>query len=307
MSISGYDIIGDIHGHASALEALLRRLGYTHANDSWTHPERKAVFVGDFIDRGPRIRDTLRIVRAMVESGSALAIMGNHEYNAIAFQYHHPDGGHIRPHNLLNLNQHLQTLHQFAKRESEWGDWLAWFANLPLFLETEGIRVVHACWDDTYIDFMRKLEGPITKEILLKAHVPDSYEEHAFQVVLKGKELILPDGHYFLDKEGHPRTECRTRWWLDPAGCTLGQYLMHAPATVTDLPVQPGPDDIPYPADAPPVFFGHYWLDPVTPVRQAPNVCCVDYSVAKDGMLVAYLHHFEGSHPDPDPFVTVMP
>jgi len=307
MPISGYDIIGDIHGHASALEKLLQQLGYTHTNDTWSHPERKAVFVGDYIDRGPRIRDTLRIVRHMVDNNAALAIMGNHEYNAIAFHYHHPDGGHIRPHNLVNLNQHLRTLQEFAKHESEWGDWLAWFANLPLFLETDGIRIVHACWDDTYIDAIRQIDEPITKEILLQAHIPHSYEEHVFQVVLKGKELTLPDGHYFLDKEGHARTECRTKWWLDPADTTLGQYLMHAPPTVTDLPVLPGPDDIPYPPDAPPVFFGHYWLDPVTPVRQAPNACCLDYSVAKDGMLVAYRHHFDGSDADRDPFVSVRP
>lgn len=306
MSISGYDIIGDIHGHASSLETLLQRLGYTHANDAWSHPERKALFVGDFIDRGPRIRDTLRIVRSMVDSESALAIMGNHEYNAIAFQYHHPDGGHIRPHNLLNLNQHLKTLDEFGKRESEWSDWLSWFANLPLFLEVDGIRAVHACWDDRYIDIVRAIEGPLTKDVLLKAHVPDSFEEHVFQVVLKGKELTLPDGHYFLDKEGHARTECRTKWWLDPAGRTLGEYLMHAPPTVTNLPVQPGSDDIPYPTDAPFVFFGHYWLDPVTPVRQAPNACCVDYSVAKDGMLVAYRYNLDGSGSE-DPFVTVQP
>lgn len=306
MPISGYDIIGDIHGHASALETLLQRLGYNQTNDAWSHPERKALFVGDFIDRGPRIRDTLRIVRNMVDHGSALAIMGNHEYNAIAFHYHHPDGGHIRPHNLLNLNQHLRTLQEFAKHESEWADWLAWFANLPLFLETDGIRVVHACWDDTYIDALRTLQGPITKDVLLKAHVPDSFEEHTFQVVLKGKELILPDGHFFLDKEGHARTECRTKWWLDPAGSTLGDYLFHPPPNVRDLPVQPGPDDKPYPPDAPSVFFGHYWLDPAQPVRQAHNVCCLDYSVAKAGNLVAYRYAIDGSTND-DPFVVVQP
>ena len=48
-----YDIIGDIHGQADKLEALLRTLGYRDTAGAWRHPERQAIFVGDFIDRGP--------------------------------------------------------------------------------------------------------------------------------------------------------------------------------------------------------------------------------------------------------------
>ena len=44
-----YDIIGDIHGHASRLERLLERMGYERDADSWRHPDRQAIFVGDFI------------------------------------------------------------------------------------------------------------------------------------------------------------------------------------------------------------------------------------------------------------------
>ena len=48
-----YDIIGDIHGQADKLEALLRTLGYRDTAGAWRHAERRAIFVGDFIDRGP--------------------------------------------------------------------------------------------------------------------------------------------------------------------------------------------------------------------------------------------------------------
>jgi hypothetical protein len=44
-----FDIIGDIHGQADKLEALLRKLGYREAAGAWRHPERHAIFVGDFI------------------------------------------------------------------------------------------------------------------------------------------------------------------------------------------------------------------------------------------------------------------
>ncbi|MFO8043960.1 MAG: metallophosphoesterase, partial [Alkalispirochaeta sp.] len=63
-----FDVIGDIHGHAAALEQLLRRLGYQYRYGTWRYPGagRRAVFVGDFIDRGPAIRDTVDIVRRML-------------------------------------------------------------------------------------------------------------------------------------------------------------------------------------------------------------------------------------------------
>lgn len=62
------DLIGDIHGHADKLEALLHQLGYAKNKGVYAHPERKVLFVGDYIDRGPKIRETLQIVRSMVES-----------------------------------------------------------------------------------------------------------------------------------------------------------------------------------------------------------------------------------------------
>lgn len=52
-----------------------------------TGTERQAIFLGDFIDLGPQIRKTLEMVRPMVESGSALSVMGNHELNALACQH----------------------------------------------------------------------------------------------------------------------------------------------------------------------------------------------------------------------------
>ena len=84
-----YDIIGDIHGHADKLEALLRRLGYRNTAGAWRQVERQAIFVGDFIDRGPAQLRSVDIVRRMVDAGAALAVMGNHELNAIA--WHTPD------------------------------------------------------------------------------------------------------------------------------------------------------------------------------------------------------------------------
>ncbi|WP_236245728.1 polynucleotide kinase-phosphatase [Streptomyces sp. CC210A] len=71
-----FDVIGDIHGCASELEALLAKLGY----EDGRHPDgRTAVFVGDLVDRGPDSPGVLRRVMGMVASGDALCVPGNHE------------------------------------------------------------------------------------------------------------------------------------------------------------------------------------------------------------------------------------
>ena len=85
-----FDIIGDVHGCCDELEALLQTLGYAKVADTtgdtlwggpiYRHPTgRTAIFLGDLVDRGPRILDTVRLVRTMVAGGSALCIPGNHD------------------------------------------------------------------------------------------------------------------------------------------------------------------------------------------------------------------------------------
>ena len=85
-----FDIIGDVHGCFDELVALLERLEYriaqTGANGaggqgfSVSHPEgRKAVFVGDLVDRGPGVVNVLKLVMSMVTDGTALCVAGNHE------------------------------------------------------------------------------------------------------------------------------------------------------------------------------------------------------------------------------------
>lgn len=81
-----FDVIGDVHGCRSELETLLARLGYVLVRDTEdrpvdaVHPEgRRALFVGDLVDRGPDSAGVLRLVMGMVTAGHALAVPGNHE------------------------------------------------------------------------------------------------------------------------------------------------------------------------------------------------------------------------------------
>jgi protein phosphatase len=80
-----FDIVGDVHGCRSELEALLDRLGYNVRRDAdgrpvdAVHQSRRAVFVGDLVDRGPDTPGVLRLVMGMVAAGNAFCVPGNHE------------------------------------------------------------------------------------------------------------------------------------------------------------------------------------------------------------------------------------
>ena len=89
-----YDVIGDIHGHGTILIKLLNRLGYKGYGKGYCHNSRKVIFLGDFIDRGEELAEhklVLNTVMKMVGEGYAYAVMGNHEFNAIAFHTKHND------------------------------------------------------------------------------------------------------------------------------------------------------------------------------------------------------------------------
>ena len=81
-----FDVVGDVHGCRSELEQLLTVLGYALVRDEQGRPVdavppagRRAVFVGDLVDRGPDSPGVLRLVMGMVAAGHALCVPGNHE------------------------------------------------------------------------------------------------------------------------------------------------------------------------------------------------------------------------------------
>lgn len=286
-----YDIIGDIHGYADELERLLRKMGYEMRGGCYRHPERKIIFVGDYIDRGPKIRETLQIVRAMTDAGAAIALMGNHEYNALCFHYEESEGGHLRKHEIKNIIQHYETLKQFQNRQEEYNSYIDWFMTLPLYFEDKNIRVVHACWDADNIDYLRKtlVKDCLNEELLKKSVVKESRLHEAIEETLKGKELRLPLNSGFQDKDGNERREIRVRWWDNAAGKTYRAFSVESADHIPDENI---PDDearqfTGYPETERPVFFGHYWLKG-EPKLFKPNVCCLDYSVAKGGVLVGW-------------------
>lgn len=288
-----YDIIGDIHGHARSLKRLLERLGYRETGGAWRHPQRRALFLGDYIDRGPEQPEVLRVVRAMVEAGTALAIMGNHEFNAVAW------AEHLRAHTAKHRHQHQAFLEQVGEGSPLHRELLDWFRGLPLYLDLPEFRAVHACWHPRHIQTLaRELDAGqrLPADAWGRATSKGSALFDAVETTLKGQEIELPGGSGFDDKDGHHRRHIRTRWWQSTPATYRSVALVPGGANggVPDLPL---PDGIlpGYPADKP-VFVGHYWLHG-TPAPLTDHVACLDYSIAarQGGRLAAY--RWDGRHP----------
>lgn len=303
-----YDIIGDIHGHADELRELLEQMGYAEQAGCYRHPQRQAVFVGDFVDRGSQIREVLQLVRTMHAAGTALSVMGNHEFNALAWATPNPDspGEFLRRHSEKNFKQHRETLEQMG---DDLPDFLEWFRTLPMWLDLGGLRIVHACWDPVAMELISKEYeecGGVSPEFLRRSNRQGHPLFDAIEDVLKGKEVNLPQGLFTLDKEGHPRYKLRVQWYREPREETFASYGF---TDDTNLPTEALPEAVrntirPYPADAPPLFFGHYWLRADQPTLLGPNIACLDYSVARGGMLCAYRWQGEALLSN-DHFVTV--
>jgi hypothetical protein len=218
----------------------------------------------------------------------------NHELNAWA--YHTEDlsrpGEHLRPHEPKNVKQHPDTLDQLEPDELRFH--LEWFRTLPMWLDLdEGLRVVHACWDERAIATIAaglKEHGGVTTAFLASACKKGAPLFAPVDITLKGKEAKLPPPFSFVDPQGHVRTDIRTRWYLPPRGKTYREYALQSDVIPCDEPLEPAVIDAaaPYPADAKPVFCGHCWLSATRPALLAENVACLDYSVAKGGFLCAY-------------------
>ncbi|WP_394754774.1 metallophosphoesterase [Crenothrix sp.] len=302
-----YDIIGDIHGQAEKLANLLKKMGYCKNNNGvWCHSERQVVFLGDFIDRGQHQLATVKIARDMVDAGAALAILGNHELNAIAWHTPHPkrEGEFLRPRpphksGDKNRHQHEAFLNEVEHLPEIHKDIIDWFLTLPLWLDLPGIRVVHACWHQKYMDCLKPYLAPdfsVPRALLFDVtnESDNSKEENAkpslfeaVETLCKGIEVELPPGHFFLDKDGVKRTHTRVRWW-DKSALTYRQAAILPDTEREKLPDSLIPEHtrINFPVDKP-LFFGHYWMTG-EPSLLSENVACLDYSAGKGGSLVAY-------------------
>lgn len=290
------DIIGDIHGYADKLIGLLTQLGYEHNGQYFVPPKgHRALFIGDLIDRGPQQVKTLDIVFAMLDADVADAVMGNHEYNALAFAALDPENPthYLRTHNDTHRRQHEAFLAEIPFGSERHRYWLKRFYEIPLWLETDFACFVHACWD---VDNMARLkpllteDNRLTPEALTMTSQKHTLLFDALERVLKGVETPLPKGIVMVDKEGTTRSRVRVRWWLDDLNNRPIHEIARAPhSAIAQIPLdtKAEPIDFTLKTDKP-IFVGHYWLTG-TPTPLSTQVVCTDYSAAVDsGYLTCY-------------------
>lgn len=143
------DVVGDIHGEIDALKTLVNNLGY---DKDGKHPEgRKLVFVGDLIDRGPDSPAVIKFVKNLIDKGNAQAILGNHELNLLQFKAKDGAGWYFnerfekdikyKPFNVVKEEEEI-LIYDFL-------------ASLPIALERDDLRIVHATWDNEKINTIR--------------------------------------------------------------------------------------------------------------------------------------------------------
>jgi hypothetical protein len=287
------DIVGDIHGELSALQDLVRHLGY---DEDGRHPQsRTLVFVGDFVDRGPDSPGVVSLVQRLVESGHASAIAGNHEINLLR---HDPKDGagwffeERVASDTAKYSQFVRATNTLQRARIE-----AFLNSLPLGLEREDLRVIHAAWHAPDIAKARTMPlGSARAEY-------DRWEQQAAQVAaqlriadrMAEEKTIWP--HSLEDGERCPpflQAHCDNE---------LNKALINPLKVLTCGLERQTPE--PFFAgnkwrwnnysEATPVVVGHYWrstlpaqttheglfrsVSPYAWHGQHGNVFCVDYSV----------------------------
>lgn len=179
-----FDLIGDLHGCAAELRALLEKLGWHSysldrpaspwASECWRHPDsrRRAVFLGDLVDRGPAILETLRIVRNMVQAGRGYCVIGNHDDKLARWL----DG------RAVNVGQGLETsvaeLEPLAPEDK--AEIRTFLAGLPAHYVFDGGRLVAA--HAGLIEAMQGRSVPAVRAFCLYGETTGETDEHGLPV-----------------------------------------------------------------------------------------------------------------------------
>jgi hypothetical protein len=156
------DIIGDVHGELDALKSLVQKLGY---DKDGNHPEgRKLIFVGDLVDRGPDSPGVVRFVKNLISRGNAQMVLGNHELNVLQHKAKSGAGWYFEQQVQKDKDYHPFATSHEASEKREIYDFLS---SLPLALENDELRIVHAAWINEKIEIARKFPlGSISKTYL---------------------------------------------------------------------------------------------------------------------------------------------
>jgi hypothetical protein len=200
--------------------------------------------------------------------------MANHEFNYICF-YTEGKNGPLRPHTPNNLDQNEATRNAFTKEENL--EVIEWFKTLPMWIEEDNFRCIHACWEKEAIKTLDRYQsGPLIEMNVLKEHFYKGNEYYnAIETALKGIEIKLPNDVRFLDKGGVLRSKARLTWW------DLEQIT---PETSVKEHITQEMIQAVYTKDYEKLtFFGHYWQHGPPRITN-PKAQCLDFSIAAEKM-----------------------
>lgn len=297
------DIIGDVHGEFQALLQLIENLGY---EPDGSHPEnRHLIFVGDYCDRGPDSPAVIDYLKSLITNKKSKGILGNHEINLLIDDAKDGSGWFFEE----RYRSDLRNYSPFKRVKPENRDEIKEFLRtLPIVLERDDLRIVHAAWSNPAIDTLRAVKSDDFLDYFFECeHKADNYAEKKgiLDKYLRAKQdwkekiedphVLMPLLQSYIDydllkNEFNPirlltsgtegpakqaffagnrwRFSDRTAWW--------DSYL----------------DDVP-------VVFGHYWrqlfpqpvakmskysllfkdIDPFSWHGAKKNTFCIDYSV----------------------------
>ncbi|HMO50036.1 MAG TPA: metallophosphoesterase [Kiritimatiellia bacterium] len=281
------DVIGDVHGRLRPLEELLTHLGYAPLAGIWRHPGgRKAVFLGDLVDRGPDISEVLALVKAMVDAGEAWVVLGNHEYGLLGWYTQNADGAYRRNRRKKYLKFMGPSVALFDHFPEEHQVYLEWFATLPLALEIGGARFVHAYWDTAALRVIPPGAG--LNDIGWREPTFPNDIKRLVDLLVKGPEVALPDGYVVVDRQNIAHRHARMYWWLIHRASDLRELVKPDTPALSGLPIPdyarafgpPAPDEAP-------LFFGHFGFAEC-PGRLGANYTCVDFTGAHGKTIGAY-------------------
>jgi hypothetical protein len=285
------DIIGDIHGHYKELVTLLEKMDYSKINGIWQHPNRKAIFVGDMVSRGPATCDVLKLVRQMVDNQSAMAVLGNHELNMIG---HFTTKKNGRSYLILaptNKNQ-MEAIRKQFNNDEELYDYVKWLRTLPFMIDYGSIRVAHAYWSHKNQKMLTSsiIEGKISRSQLKEIFKNETPLAEAVWQTTRGIEINLPNDMIIKDAQNLRRANFRIKWWEKPEGQTFRTISYGNRFVLPEYTIPPEiikPFEV-YSENNPIMIFGHYCAAD-EPMVVSNNLCCIDSCVAgSKGKLSAY-------------------
>ena len=226
------DIVGDVHGEIDALHSLMRHLGYV---DHGSHSDgRRLVFVGDLTDRGPDSPAVVDLIQRLIESDRAQCVLGNHDLNILLGHRKYDNGWFFGE----EFHAEGELVPQVLADESVRQQVLGFFRTLPIALERDDLRVVHACWCEEMVRFARESGDAVAlyneHHDLIESSFPGldlddidkglaHQNDNPIKKLTSGPEerVEVP-----IVSSGKERYEKRVHWWNDyhDKFCVFGHY-----------------------------------------------------------------------------------